>query len=488
MRGAKTFKCRLGDDGDIHKFYIRISPFVDAKDYLANATPSFCLSMGAKVEPPMTEPQDFSDPDNPVVYTVTSGDGKHVEKYYVSWSESDLKAYGEGIGGADHIYATYVELGFPGTYGKWSQDDNLKTDYGDLMGFPAFCGPGHLVIFSRRFAWGDTGAAGAKYEMKANPSHAFKVFDVTNLRQSGTLNLGPVKPEQVVAITSDAVGHMVAAVGRRATGKTDFYYWTAPDQAPIHMGTAPVAVDISNNETDAGSYINVTGDVTVSAVISASAPRTNKGQHYKFRSFRGKLDSQYEVIETGHSALDQNQFQMISYFSTDENSPYLVGDSEPNGAEVSGQVRIYLNNPDGSNRSTCDYHATWFNGALHDDGEAWWSRSGRWLNRTGGRRPTVHAMVLNGKQYSYFTTGYDWRNRAIICNLELTEGSLEFPSWGFGLCTKSKHPEKKDGGMWIGDSMGMMADWYFNDDDKEGYIAVWSDRWGIDIFHLTCFE
>lgn len=174
IQAGKTFKCRPANDGDPHKFYIRISPFLDAKDYLTNATPKFYVSMGATVTPPMTQSMDFSDPDNPVEYTVTSGDGKHVEKYYISWAESDLKGKGEGIGDAEHYYKTYTELGFPGTYGSWTQDDNLKTDYGDLMGFPAFCGKNNLVIFSRRFAWGDSGAAGAKYAMSANPPTPLK--------------------------------------------------------------------------------------------------------------------------------------------------------------------------------------------------------------------------------------------------------------------------------------------------------------------------
>ena len=487
-RQSKVFKVKPStENGNV--FNIRISPFLDANDYLTNAKPSFNLSMGATVTPSMTEPQDFSNLDAPVEYTVTSGDGKKVEKFYVSWTESELKPYGEGMGdGEQSAYKTYVELGYPGTYAKWPQDDNLNTSYGDLMGFPAFCGKDKIVIFSRRFAWGDNGDAGAKYAMQPNDAHAFKVFDVATLNPAGSLNLGSISPGDVVAITSDWLGNMVASVGRKASGKTDFYYWTSPEEEPIHVGTADVTTDISANSTDGGCYINVAGDITTNAVIATSAPRTNKGQHYKFNAYRGKLEPEYTIIETGRSELDKNQFQMISYFGTYENDPYLVGDCSANGSEDNGQIHIYLNNPDGSNRGEADYHMLGYNGYMHDDGEQWWSRSGKWLSRNGGRRPTVHAMVLNGKPYSYATTGTDWRNRGVMFDQELTEVIPGYPAFGYGLCTKEKNPNKNEAGMWIGDSFGCMADWYFDDETQEGYVAVWSDRFGLNMFFITCYE
>ncbi len=490
VRPAKTFKVRTLDDP--HHFYVRISPYLDPKEYLTDARPTFCLSMGATVTPEMTLPQDFSDLDKPVEYTVTSGDGKHVEKYYVSWTESELKPYGEGMGdGEQIIYKTYTEMGYPGQYGTWPgmDGDALKASAGDLMGFPAFCGKDRIVVFSRRYAWGDSGSAGAAYAMAANHTYAFMVYDVKTLERTGSLNLGGISPSDVVAITSDWVGNMVMAVGRKASGKTDFYYWTSVTDSPVHIGQAPVSIDISSNETDAGSYINVAGNITENAVIAASAPRTDKGQHYKFFVYRGSLDAEYTIIETGHSALDQNQFQMISFFGTGETAPYLVGDSKPNGSESNGQIQIHLNNPDGSNRGTCDYHKTWFNGAKHDDGEEWWSRTGRWLKRNGARRPTVHAMVLNGMPYSYFTTGTDWRIRGLLTNQELNDIGPGYPNFGFGLCTKDKNPkENKDGGIWLYDSFGCMADWYFDDETQEGYVAVWTDRWGMNMFLITCYE
>lgn len=490
IQQPRTFKVQPGNDP--HHLYVRISPFLDPKDYLIDAQPAFCLSMGATVTPPMTEPQDFSNLDSPVEYTVTSGDGKHVEKYYVSWTESDLKPYGEGMGeGEQVIYKTYVEMGFPGTYGTWPamNGDALKATAGDLMGYPAFCGKDKIVVFSRRYAWGDTGTAGAKYAMPANHTYAFMVYNVKNLDRAGNLNLGGINPSDVVAITSDWIGNMVMAVGRKTSGKTDFYYWTSIDADPVHIGQAPVAIDISNDETDAGSYINVAGDITTNAVIAASAPRTDKGEHYKFNVYRGVLDPSYQIIETGRTALDKNQFQMISYFGTEENAPYLLGDCQPNGSEDNGQIQIYLNNPDNSNRGKADYYAKWYNGAVHDDGDQWWSRTGKWLSRNGARRPTVHAMVLNGKPYSYWTTGSDWRVRGILTDQEFKEAVQTYPNFGFGLCTKDKSPKNpKDGGMWIADSFGCMADWYFDDETQEGYVAVWSDRWGMNMFLVTCYE
>lgn len=491
-----TFRTSFSEDG--HTIYIRVPENIDPALELNGAVPQFFLSMGATVEPRMTEPQNFSDLDNPVVYTVTSGDGSRVEKYYVTYMiiPPVCVPHGEGFtAGTLTNSKTYVELGYPGTYGSWSTyaSDLINVTMGDLMGSPAFCGKDHIVIFSPRYAWGDDGSTKAENAMDADHRYALKVYDISTLSEAGTLNLSGISPSDIVAVASDWVGNMVAAVGRKAGGKTDFYYWTSPDASPVHIGTAPVSIEIGNHNADGGSYINIAGDITGGAVIAAAAPRDNDGSHYKFKVAGGRLLSDYQVIKTGHSSNDKSWFQMISFFGPEDSAPYLVGDCEASG-EDNGQVRVYLNNANGTNRGTMDYHNLAINGWAHDDGEVWWSRSGKWLARGGGRRPTVHAMRLNGKDYSYFTTGSDWRGRGILMNQELSSGiEIEggekwgFPHFGFGKITAAKHPNG-DGGMWIGQSFGMMADWYFDDETQEGYVAVWADRFGLILFKITCLE
>ncbi len=374
-KAAPVFRTSFSADGDT--VYIRVPEDYDVKGELNGAKPKFFLSMGATVTPPMTEPQDFSDPDNPVVYTVTSGDGATTHKYYVTYVIVPPVPVEYGRGFSDCVISgvkTYVELGFPGSYVSWG--GTLNVNCGDIMGFPAFCGKGKIVVFSRRYAWGDDGSSGAD-AVTANAAHAFKVYDVATLAPAGSLNLGGISPADVVAVASDWAGNMVAAVGRKASGKTDFYYWTSPTEAPVHLGTADVSVDISANAADASPYINIAGDITGAAVIAASAPRAEDGPHYKFTCAGGKLVPGYSIIKTGYSSVDKNSFQMISYFGAGEYDPYLVGDTKDNPGEDNGQIQIYLNNSDGTNRGTMDYHNTAINGWVADNGEAWWSRSGK---------------------------------------------------------------------------------------------------------------
>lgn len=496
-KAAPVFRSRFSEDGDT--IYIRVPEDYDVKGELNGAIPKFYLSMGASVTPLMTEPQDFSDPDNPVVYTVTSADGSNTHKYYVTYVivPPVPVAYGEGFTEGKKLeFKTFSELGFPGAYGSWA-GDNLSANQGDLMGFPAFCGNKHIVVFSRRFAWGDDGGSGADV-VTANPAHAFKVFDIRTLAPAGSLNLGGISPADVVAVASDWAGNMVAAVGRKASGKTDFYYWTEPTAAPVHLGAADVSVDISANAADASPYINIAGDITGASVIAASAPHDADGSHYKFTFAGGKIVPGYDIVKTGHSALDKNSYQMISFFGVTEADPYLVGDTKDNPGEDNGQIQIYLNNPDGSNRGTMDYHCTDVNGWKMDSkkGDVWWSRSGKWLTRDGARRPTVHAMMINGKPYSYWTTGTDWGPRGVLMVQDLTDGvdlqpvggiDNPYPHWCYGADTGSKRAGG-DEGLPVAASLGAIADWFFDDANTVGYVALWADRMGLIVFELTCLE
>lgn len=509
---SREFRTSFSADGDT--IYIRVPENANPAVELNGAVPKFFISMGASVTPSMNEPQDFSDLDNPVVYTVTSADGANSHKYYVTYTIIPPTCVPVGKGFTDCVmnaYKTYTELGYPGEYGSWSwdQSDVINVTMGDLMAMPAFCGKNHIVIFSPRYAWGDDGSNNPANAMAADHRYAFKVFNVATLDEDGSLNLGGISPSDIVAVSSDWAGNMVAAVGRKASGKTDFYYWTSPDAQPILLDTAPVSVEIGNHNADAGSYINLAGDITADCVIAAAAPRDADGSHYKFKFAGGKL-ANYSIIKTGHASNDKSWFQMVSFFGPNDDDPYLVGDCEQNGSEPNGQIQIYLNNPNGTNRGSMDYHANCVNGWQHDDGTAWWSRSGSWLARGGGRRPSVHAMVLNGKQYSYFTTGYDWRARGILMDMDLTSGvnitddkgnivkTNPYPHFGFGKITYNKNPKKADtdtdkdredkANIWLGQSFGMMADWYFDDLTQEGYVAVWTDRFGLVMFKVTCLE
>ena len=487
-----VYQTKFSEDG--HTIYIKINPFVDASTALNNATPTFFLSMGATVTPPMSEPQNFADPDSPVEYTVTSGDGSHQDKFYVTYTVTDKIPVGEGYTHGDLIvYKNYGQMGYPGVFGSQvTWETHVTATYGDLLAFPAFCGKDKLVMFSRRYAWGDDGTSDPKCKMEPNHAYAFMVYDTETLTLNGTLNTGNIDLSQVVATASDFAGNMVAAVGRKAGGKTDFYYWTSPESAPVHMGTVNVSVDMSNHDTDGGPYISVSGDVTTKAVIAGAAPRTATGDHYKFQVSNGAVSSNYDIIHTGHDANDKGWFQMVSFYGAGKNDPYLVGDTEINlettgTANDSGQPRVYLNNADGTNAATMDYHTTGVNLWRFDDNEEWAVRSGGWLERGGGRRPTVHAMVLNGKRYAYWTTGSDWRDRGILMTSDLTATIQEYPNFGWGLTVKETNLTG-EGSSWLKYSFGMMVDWMWDDEEQEGYVAVWSERYGVHMFKLTCYE
>ena len=79
----RVYKAVLSEDGTT--FSIRLPQNVDPKEELVGATPKFYLALGATCEPALSEPQDFSDPDNLVVYTVTSHDGLAQRSYKVDY-------------------------------------------------------------------------------------------------------------------------------------------------------------------------------------------------------------------------------------------------------------------------------------------------------------------------------------------------------------------------------------------------------------------
>ena len=129
-------------------------------------------------------------------------------------------------------------------------------------------------------------------------------------------------------------------------------------------------------------------------------------------------------------------------------------------------------------------------------GDVWWSRSGKWLSRDGARRPTVHALVLNGKSYSYWTTGTDWGSRGVLMDQDLTSGvdlqeigglKNPYPGWCYGRDTGAKR-DSGDEGIYVTSSFGAIADWFFDDETSIGYLALWTDRFGVVLFRITCYE
>lgn len=143
-----------------------------------------------------------------------------------------------------------------------------------------------------------------------------------------------------------------------------------------------------------------------------------------------------------------------------------------------------------------DYHCPDVNGWKMDSkyGDTWWSRSGKWLARDGARRPTVHAMVINGKPYSYWTTGTDWGPRGVLMVQDLTSGvnllhlggiRNPYPHWCYGRDTGAKKDDG-DEGLPVAASFGAIADWFFDEVNTVGYVALWADRMGLIVFELTC--
>lgn len=483
VNNTRIYKAVLSDDGT--KFSIRLPQNVDPKEELVGAKPKFYLAMGASCTPLITEPQDFSDPDNPVVYTVTSSDGLAQRSYTVDYIvvEPTTVAFKEPFSSADVVAAKSIKnLGWPFTYVySWNEnaydlapEQPVSLNDGDIMGTPAFCGHDHIVVFARAYA------------LAGQPDKAFKVFDPATLDAKGTLNLGGINPADVVTVASDWHGNMIAAVGRKTTGKSDLYIWTSPDAAPVLLGSTHVSVEVDSNPDNAASYLSVAGDLTGNAVIAFGGPRDDAGTHYKYNVYGGQLNSDYKTIETGYSSKDQFQFQMISYFGVKDSDSYLVGDCKVSDKsdKMEDEVAIYVNAANGDRLAAADYYNTAYNGWNHDNGDGWWQRSGQTMKRMGARRPTVHAMYINGLYYAFWTTGSIYTMRTLITDRNLDQYYTDYGCfWGFGKTTQAMTGSVNS---WQRDGYGPMADWYFDDETQHGYIALWIDRVGMVMFELSC--
>jgi len=427
---------------------LKVSPYLEADTVLKDAVAYFYLSRGATVSPDPREPQNFAQPGG-VKYTVTAEDGKTQNVYTVVWSVSDQMAYGEGFSYAEIGTAkSFVEMGYPGEVGNTGLP---SIEYGDLLMYHAYCG-NYIVLLSRVYI----------DENPASP-HCVKVVDKSTLNPAGTLNLGSISVTDLKMITSDYKGRCVGAVVKGE--QTEFFYWATPTDAPRSVGTINVNMASS---TDGSANFQVAGDITADAWVTALAPRGPAGAHYRVKVTGGQLASSYTTVETGYSSSDCSGFQMISPLDDSDNPSFVIGDSEGT-ANAANSIKCYVNSPVGF--TSFIMPPLWQNTL-----QAWWVGTGFATARTGGRSPVVSALPINGKTYIVVTTGTSWWFASAVLTADLQTLAHENLNVAFDIAASR------------GWSYGEWADWYWDDNTNEAYLAIWFGRLGLYTFKLTCFE
>ncbi|MBB4038036.1 hypothetical protein GGR21_003963 [Dysgonomonas hofstadii] len=438
-----VFRAIINNDNTIT---IKVSPYLDAEEVLVSAVPTFFLSKGATVEPNPATPQNFAQSGG-VKYTVTSEDQKNKREYTVSWGVSDQMAYGEGFSYAEiGTMKDFTQLGYPGELKNFNLADSKQ--YGDLQLYHAYCGD-YIVMLSRAY-------------VNADPTspYCIKVVDKTSLNDAGSFNLGSISVADLRIITSDYKGNCVGAV--TSNNETEFFYWTKPTDSPKSIGKASVNM---TSTTDGSTNMQVAGDITENAWITAMAPRGSKGEHYRIKVTSGQLASNYSIIETGYASDDCAGFQMISPLDDSDQPSFIVGDTEGT-ANAANSTLCYVNTYAGSTISVMP--------AIWQTLQGWYVGTGFATSRVGGRSPVVSALVINGKSYVIVTSGTSWYHSAAVLlpdlqtlaheNLNIADGVNR--AWSFG--------------SWV--------DWYWDEDQKEAYLAVWFGRLGLYTYKLTCFE
>lgn len=438
------FRATIDNDNMIT---IKVSPYLDAVEVLSEAIPTFYLPKGATVFPDPTLPQNFAK-EGGVTYTVTAEDGVTKRTYNVSWGISDHLAEGEGFSYAEIGTAKiFTELGYPGEFQNYDFADTKL--YGDLQLVPAYCGD-YIIMLSRSYL-----------EADATSPHAIKVLDKNTLTVSGTLNLGNIHPATLKLISSDYRGNCVGMVV--VNGETEFFVWDTPSSLPTSLGK--INVDMASLR-DGGSNFQVAGDVTTKAWITAAAPRSSTGEHYRIQVVDSKLASSYSTIKTGYSSTDGSGFQMISPLNDGDQPSFVVGDTD-GAAGAANSIKAYINTYSGSTASVMP-------GLWQNTLQAWWVGTGTTTSRYGGRSPFASALVINGKSYVIVTSGTAWWHAAAVLNENLQSLAQE----NLNIVTSVSR----------GWSYGSYADWYYDEEKKEGHLAVWFGREGLRTFKLTCFE
>jgi len=444
-RSNTMFNAVIGSDNVIT---IKVSPYRDAAQELDSVTPIFYLSKGATVSPDPTVPQNFAQ-DGGVKYTVTAENGKTQKVYTVTWGISDQLPYGEGFSYAEiGVSKSFVDLGYPGEVGNTGLP---SIQYGDLQMYHAYCGD-YIVLLSRSYINADP----------ASP-YCIKVVDKTNLNPAGSLNIGSIPVSNIMMVTSDYKGRCVAAVVNN--NETEFFYWTAPTNAPASVGK--IAVNMAPS-TDGSNNFQVAGDITGNAWITALAPRGQDGEHYRVKVTGGKLASDYSTVTTGYASSDCSGFQMISPLDDSDRPSFVIGDTEGT-ANAANSIHCYINSPAGS---TINVMPSYWQNIL----QAWWVGTGFSTARTGGRSPVVSALPVNGKTYVTVTSGTAWWFAAAVLTSDLQELAHENLNIAFGVAASR------------GWSFGEWVDWYWSDEHNEAYLAIWFGRLGLYTYKLTCFE
>jgi len=437
---------------------IKISPFLDATEELKEAYPVFFLSKGATVSPDPGLPQNFAQPGG-VEYTVTAEDGKTQTVYTVSWGITDPMPYGEGFANAVvGVSKTFVELGYPGEVANY----NIPSiEYGDLLMYHAYCGD-YIVLLSRVY-------------IDTNPTspHCVKVVNKTTLENAGiSFNLGSISLANLKMITSDYKGRCVAAV---VTGEdTEFFYWTTPTATPVSIGKYNLNFA---STTDGSANFQVAGDITGNAWITAMAPRSQRGEHYRIKVTNGRLENWHAIVSTGYSSSDCSQFQMISPFDDSDDPYYVIGDSEGQLlAEMpANSNKCYVLSPAGT---TINVMAALWNNTLpvgHPAG-TWWVGTGMATTRVGGRSPAVSAMLVNGKTYVVVTSGTRFFHSAAVLNSDLQRVAHN----KLDIALAQSTPRGWCYGAWI--------DWYWDDDTNEAHLSIWFGRYGLLTYKLSAYE
>jgi hypothetical protein len=438
------FRAVINDDNTIT---VKVSPYLDAVEVLDSAFATFYLSKGATVSPDPTIPQNFAQ-EGGVRYTVTSEDKQNKRDYIVSWGISDQLPYGEGFSYAEiGTRKDFTQLGYPGEVNNFDYADSKL--YGDLLLYHAYCG-NYIVLLSRAY-------------IDADPTspYGLKVVDKTTLNDAGMLNLGSISPTDLKLITSDYTGNMIGAVTKN--NETEFFYWTTPTETPKSVGKTSINMTPT---TDGSSNFQVAGDITGNAWITALAPRGSKGEHYRVKVTNGQLASNYSIVETGYASDDCSGFQMITPLDDSDQPSFVVGDTEGT-ASAANSIHCYVNTFAGSTVSVMP-------GLWQNTLQSWWVGTGCSTARTGGRAPVVSALVINGKNYVVVTSGTGWYHAAAVLSSDLQT-----------LAHENLNIAEVVNRGW---SFGAWVDWYWDEDAKEAYLAVWFGRLGLYTYKLTCFE
>jgi hypothetical protein len=447
---GKVFNAAIGNDNTIT---IKVSPYLNAETELAVAVPSFYISKGATVSPDPSIPQNFAQPGG-VKYVVTAEDQSTHREYTVTWGVSDKLPYGSGFSYAEiGPQKKFDELGYPGEQGNTGFSDSKL--YGDLQMYHAYCG-NYIVLLSRAYALVDP-----------TSPYILKVVDKNTLANAGTLNLGSINVADLKMLTSDYKGRCVGAVVPSDDSRTEFFYWTTPSAAPVSVGSIGVNMAPYSVATDPSSNFQVAGDITGDAWITALASHVPTGNHYRIKVTGGQLASNYSTIRTGYSSSDCNWFQMISPLDDSDEPSYVIGDTE-GAAEAGNSLKCYINSFGGA--TTAIMPGLWQNIL-----QTWWVGTGASLARSGGHRPMVSALVINGKSYVVIVGGTSWYHAMAVLHTDLSTLAHENLNVAPPAITCA----------W---SFGSWADWYWNEDEGEAYLAIWFGRIGLFTYTLTCFE